>query len=276
MVGIREAQAGSRVCAGLVASQYGDASDERPALVLLHGLTFDRKIFQPAFEELMLVDPHRRALAFDLPGHGDSPAAESHRVEDLVERVHEAVVEAGVAAPVVVGHSMAAIVATLYAAKHPVSGVLNLDQPLRVEPFAQLVHSIHDRLDSDAFPQVWQMFWNSMGIDQLPGEAQQLLHASSRPRRELVVSYWRDLLERPEDELAALMDEALAVIRTARTPYAFVLGRPLEATEAQWLRDRLPGATVTVVPGSGHFPHLGDPQRFAQILETTATWPSDN
>lgn len=275
MMGTQQAPVGSRVYAGLVASKRGDASDERPALVLLHGLTFDRTIFQPALEELAAVDPRRRTLAFDLPGHGDSPAVESYRVADLVARVHEAVVEAGVEAPVVVGHSMAAVVATLYAARHPVSGVVNVDQPLRVEPFAQLVASIRDRLDSDAFPQVWQMFWDSMGIDQLPDDAQQLLRTASRPRRELVVGYWHDLLETPTDELAALMDGALAAIRNARTPYAFILGRQLEASEAQWLRDRLPDATITVVPGSGHFPQLGDPQRFAQILDTTAAWPSD-
>lgn len=272
MTRVDEALAGSRVHSGLARSEYGDPRDERPALVVLHGLTFDRTIFQPALDHLARVDPQRRAIAFDLPGHGDSPAAASHRVDDLVACVHDAVVEAGAEAPVVVGHSMAAVVATLYASRHPVSGVVNVDQPLRIEPFAKLVDSLRDRLDSDAFPQVWQMFWASMGIDQLPGDAQERLRVAGRPRRELVLSYWRDLLDTPTHELAALMDDALAVIRAARTSYQLVLGQELETTDAQWLRERLPDATITVIPGSGHFPQLGDPQRFAQILRTTATF----
>lgn len=264
----------TRICAGLVASEYGDPGDARPPLVLWHGLTFDRALWQPALEHLATVDPLRRAVAFDLPGHGDSPAAPSHRVGDLVSRLHEGIAEAGAVAPVLVGHSMSAVVATMYAAEHPVSGVVNVDQPLRVEPFAQLVTSLRGRLGSDAFPQVWQMFWDSMGIDQLPTDAQQLLRASSRPRRELVVSYWRDLLETPADELAARMDTALAGIHAGRIPYTFVLGRELDLPEQQWLRERLPEATITVIPGSGHFPQLGDPQHFANILTTTAAVPS--
>jgi pimeloyl-ACP methyl ester carboxylesterase len=38
------------------------------------------------------------------------------------------------------------------------------------------------------------------------------------------------------------------------------------------LRDNLPQAAVTVVPDSGHFPHLADPDRFAQLLADTAQW----
>jgi pimeloyl-ACP methyl ester carboxylesterase len=36
--------------------------------------------------------------------------------------------------------------------------------------------------------------------------------------------------------------------------------------------DALPQATVTVIPDSGHFPHLRDPARFAECLARTATW----
>jgi pimeloyl-ACP methyl ester carboxylesterase len=44
--------------------------DGRPPLVLLHGLTFDRAMRQPALAELRKTDPGRQVLALDLPGHG--------------------------------------------------------------------------------------------------------------------------------------------------------------------------------------------------------------
>jgi pimeloyl-ACP methyl ester carboxylesterase len=80
--------------AGLAADDVG-RSDSRPPLVLLHGLTFGRQMWRPALAELETIDPGRRAIAVDLPGHGDSPDAPSYTLESLVERVHAAVEEAG-------------------------------------------------------------------------------------------------------------------------------------------------------------------------------------
>src|ERR1700730_7091490 len=74
----------SRTYAGLVADDVG-RSDDRPPLVLLHGLTFDRRMWRPALTELDTMDPGRRTIAIDLPGHGDSPDVTSYIVEELVE-----------------------------------------------------------------------------------------------------------------------------------------------------------------------------------------------
>ena len=104
--------------AGLAADDLGQ-SDERPPLVLLHGLTFDRTMWRPALAELEAIDPGRRAVAFDLPGHGESPKAASYSMLSVVERVHAAIVDAHLDAPVVVGHSGSAGIASVYAAMHP-------------------------------------------------------------------------------------------------------------------------------------------------------------
>jgi pimeloyl-ACP methyl ester carboxylesterase len=62
---------------GLAVDDVGDA-DARPPLVLLHGLTFDRTMWQPTLTELARIDPGRRALVLDLPGHGQSSGWESY------------------------------------------------------------------------------------------------------------------------------------------------------------------------------------------------------
>jgi pimeloyl-ACP methyl ester carboxylesterase len=51
-----------------------------------------------------------------------------------------------------------------------------------------------------------------------------------------------------------------------------VAGHPYDAGYLAWLRDRLPQATVTVVPNGGHFPHLADPDLFASLLADSASW----
>ena len=45
--------------AGLAGDLHGDA-DDRPPLVLVHGLTFDRSIWGPARAELAAIDPAGR------------------------------------------------------------------------------------------------------------------------------------------------------------------------------------------------------------------------
>ena len=78
-----------------LAGDLAGASDRRPPLVLLHGLTFDRTMWHPALAHLAELDPARQVLALDLPGHGESPAWPRYDLESLTDAVHQAVTEAG-------------------------------------------------------------------------------------------------------------------------------------------------------------------------------------
>jgi pimeloyl-ACP methyl ester carboxylesterase len=111
----------ARLLAGLAGSLEGDP-DHRAPLILLHGLTFDRRMWRPALAELRKIDPGRQVLAVDLPGHGRSPAWPSYDLEGIAEGVHRAVGEAKLRPPVIAGHSAAAVVATVYAARYPTCG----------------------------------------------------------------------------------------------------------------------------------------------------------
>jgi pimeloyl-ACP methyl ester carboxylesterase len=129
----------------LFSNVAGDLTGEpgrRPPLVLLHGLTFDRTSWHPVLAELATLDPGRQVLALDLPGHGESPPRPGYDLEPVADAVHRAVAEAGLSGPVLAGHSAGGVIATIYAARYPARGVVNVDQPLRVEPFAQLVRSL--------------------------------------------------------------------------------------------------------------------------------------
>src|SRR5690348_274667 len=107
--------------AGMAADLYGFA-DERPPLVLLPGLTFDRRIWQPVLDHLSRIDPGRQVLAVDLPGHGESPDQLPHSTQHIVGLIHQAVEEAGFETPVMVGHSLAGGFASVYASQHPTRG----------------------------------------------------------------------------------------------------------------------------------------------------------
>ena len=264
-----------RTLAGLAADDSG-VSDARLPLVLLHGLTFDRSLWRPSVAELQRIDPGRRVLALDLPGHGASPAWRSYDMESVASGVHRAVEEAQLHSPVVVGHSIGGVIATVYAARYPTRGVINVDQSLQVAPFAGLVQSLADKLRGPGFPAAWQMFASSMHIDVLPDPGPELVRSSSRPRQDLVLGYWHEILDRPASELADVVGATLAAVRAAGVPYLVVAGDDLQPGYRRWLTDMLPHATVTVWPGSGHFPHIAHPGRFAACLAAAGSSAGSN
>jgi pimeloyl-ACP methyl ester carboxylesterase len=264
-----------RIIAGLAADDYG-SSDSRHPLVLLHGLTFNRGLWRPILAELGRVDPGRRVLAFDLPGHGASPAWSSYDVDSVAERIHQAAEEAHLGPPVVVGHSIAAAIATRYAARYPTSGVVNIDQPLQIGPFAHMVRALAEQLRGPDFSSIWQTFVASMHIERLPKDAQDLVRSSSHATQSVVLGYWREVLQRPVEELEALITEGLAAVRVASIPYLFVGGEELHPVYREWMTTMLPNATITVWSDSGHFPHLAHPRRFAACLARTESWSTSS
>jgi pimeloyl-ACP methyl ester carboxylesterase len=256
--------------AGLAADSAG-SDDDRAPLLLLHGLTFDRRMWRPALDELARIDPDRRIVSLDLPGHGESAARDSYSMDEVVDHVHAAVVEAGLQAPVVVGHSISAVVATVYASRLPTRGVIDVDQSLQVQPMAELVQSIADRLRGPGFEAFWATsFWASMRVDVLPPPAQELVRRMSRPAQELVLAYWDDILTTPVAEMGARAAAGLAAVRAAGVPYLVIAGDEPGESYRAWLAEAVPQATIEVFPGTGHFPHLAEPERFAARLAATA------
>jgi pimeloyl-ACP methyl ester carboxylesterase len=257
--------------ATLAADGSGHDDGRRP-LVLLHGLTFDRRIWHPLLDELDAVDPGRRVVSLDLPGHGRSAPAPSYDLERVVDAVRGAVEAAGLERPVMVGHSIGAVVASIYAALHPTAGVVAIDQSLHVGPFAEVVRSAEPQLRGPQFPAVWALFQASMNAELLAAQAQAIISETSRPRQDLFLGYQRELLEVPAAELEGRVHVVLAVLRAAGRPYALIAGDSVSEYDRAWLLDRLPQATVEVWSGTGHFPHLAYPRRFAERLAATADW----
>jgi pimeloyl-ACP methyl ester carboxylesterase len=241
-----------------------------PPIVLLHGLTFDRSTWGPTIEPLRSLLPGSDVLSLDLPGHGASAPAPQYASEDVVEVVHAAVVAAGVEAPVVVGHSLGAVLSTIYGARHDTRAIVNVDQSLQVGPFVQLVKALRDQLQGPAFPAVWEQFSSSMGIDVLPPEARALVSAAANPDRDLVVGYWQEIIDRPAEGTLAFMEETLAGIREKDLPYHYLAGGDVTQEDTDWLLARVPRARISTVAGGGHFPHLADPEAFAGVVEAAA------
>lgn len=227
-------------------------------VAFLHGLTLDRRTWRPIIDRL---DGAVTSIAIDLPAHGDSGGdpAPLERVADRIDRLLRSL---GFERPVVVGHSMGAGIAGLYASAYPARGVVLVDQATEILPFAQMLHQIAPMLRGPAFGQVWPDIENTLGLDRIPEPARTLVLGTHKVRQDVVIGYWDQVLNTEPAELQAWIDDQAARIRV---PCLAVFGRPTTDGERERL-GRLPDAQIEEWPGDGHFVHLVDPGRFAARL----------
>jgi pimeloyl-ACP methyl ester carboxylesterase len=252
--------------AELAADSYGTGSAAAP-LVLVHGLTYDRTTWGPALTELGRLDPARRAVAFDLPGHGESPRRESYALADVASVLHDAVTEAGLVDPVLVGHSLGGVLATHYATRFPVRAVVNVDQPLQVTGFADLLRRNESTLRGPDWAAFWEKMTDGMHIDLLPANTRGLVE-SAVPRQDQLLGYWQELLDNPAAQLDQQRRAELTAIADRRIPYHYVTGAEPPEHYRDWLTALVPGVRITVLSDSGHFPQLGHPAAFARLLDS--------
>src|SRR3954454_10267262 len=139
-----------------------EVTGEGTAVVLLHGLTFDRHTWRPIVERLA---GRVRTLAFDLPGHGDSGDGATG-FEPLAAALHGQLEALHIQRPVVVGHSMSGGLALAYAALHDARGVVMVDNSTWIRPFAELLHQLGPSLRDQRFHDVFlRVFQPSFGLD---------------------------------------------------------------------------------------------------------------
>lgn len=101
-------------------------------LVAVHGLSSNAMFYVGVAERL---DGRRPLLAVDLRGRGESPKPpEGYGMEAHADDVAETMTDAGIERAVIVGHSMGAGVATVFAHRHPerCAGVVLFDGGLQV------------------------------------------------------------------------------------------------------------------------------------------------
>jgi pimeloyl-ACP methyl ester carboxylesterase len=231
--------------------------------VLLHGLTFDHRMWEPVRAAL---PPDARVLAPDLPGHGDAPMMAGRGLSAAADAIRDAITEAGLDRPVLVGHSIAGPIATIYASRYPTAGVITVDVSLHVEPFAAGLAALRPQLEGDGFDRAWSVFQDSMRMDAVPPEHRELIRCGDHASQAVVLAYQADLLERPLADVVAERDQGLAELRARELPYLAIFGSPIAPEERAWYAVELPHAEVEVWDVGHHFPHLAKPKWFAGRL----------
>jgi pimeloyl-ACP methyl ester carboxylesterase len=233
-----------------------DTGGDLPTIVFIHGMTFSKETWDPIVERLR---DRFRCLAVDLPGHGGSTGSGADP-QAVVARINATVVACGVVRPVVVGHSAGALHATGYAAAHDTAAVLNVDQSLRVAPFAAFLQRLAPALRGPDFDAAFQPFVASIGVGMLPQPERTRVLKTQHIDQQLVLDHWsKPLSESPTD----LQTEIEGLLNHVTVPYLWLAGGPIDPADRDHLADHLPQAQVETWSELGHMAHLAEPDAFA-------------
>ncbi|MFC4031495.1 alpha/beta fold hydrolase [Streptomyces polygonati] len=238
-----------------------------PAVLFVHGHPFDRTMWRPQVEEL--VRRGVRAVAPDLRGYGGTTVVPGVvPLETFARDLAGLLDRLGMARAVVCGVSMGGQIALEFHRLFPgrVAGLLLADtfaqgetpagkrerneraDRLLAEGMAGYAHEVLDKMITPA------------NVAAMPAVAAHVLAMMLGAPPEGAAAALRGRAERPDytGTLAGIGVPALVVVGRddVFTPVA----------DAEFLRERIPGARLAVVEGAGHLPNLERPAAFNAAL----------
>lgn len=238
---------------------YVEIPGAEPALVLVHGFTDTSRSFS-------LLEPHlagRRLIMPDLRGHGASPAGKGFGITDFADDIAGLIRRLQLDRPLVVGHSLGAMVAIALAARHKelIAGLVVMAGTLKPDfasdhPLVAGVQALRDPISpADPFYDWWH--------DCRPGVPQPFLAGLAKDASAMPAARWRAILE--EIRRADLTSAAQGV----QTPTLIIAGAcdPLFGEAHQQALWRcLAGARLVRAEACGHNPHWEDPAFVARAI----------
>ena len=239
------------------------ANDETP-VILVHGITESAATWDPLIGPL---NAGRRVVALDLRGHGRSGTAERYDLEAMAGDVVAVSMALELERPHLVGHSLGGAVVSAAGAALPVSSIVNVDQSLQLDGFkAQLMAFEPQLRDSDAFPLVIQGLFEMMAGEKISPDEMARVNAQRRADQAVVLGVWEMILTSPVEEIAAVVDGALAGYAGLDVAYLSIFGIDPGEGYGDWIASHIDGAVTEVWPDHGHYPHLVEPERFVDRL----------
>ena len=233
-------------------------------LLLLHPVALDLTWYGPQFEAFGQT---RDVIAFDMPGHGLSDDLSSPPSFDIMARAVEAVLEALDGGPAdVVGVSVGGMIAQTFALRRP-----------------DLVRSLGLVATLCTFPaEVRQALRERARVAREEGMAriaelsnERWFTPAFRARRpDMMERTRRSLLQQPGEFHAGMWEmiaglELETEIRTIACPTLVVTGTAdvnAPPAAAEQIARAIPGASLHLMPGLGHFPPFEAPDAFNAIL----------
>ena len=242
-----------------VETVYEVAGSGDPPIVFLHGWSCDRSYLNPQFQHFAAA---HRVATVDLRGHGQSgrpePAPGVYSVGTLADDVLAVAGAVGVERPIVVGHSLGALVALTSAARHgAVRGAVMIDSaPVLNAAVKEFLGHAAEEVEHDDDASWRRGFANGWFLP------------TDTVRREEIIQGMSDLPPSiAAASLRAIADfDGAAALRAVDVPLLSI-GSAVPTDSPADLRDACPTITIGQTVGSGHFNHLEVPDQVNLMIE---------
>jgi pimeloyl-ACP methyl ester carboxylesterase len=241
-----------------------------PPMVFVHGLCCSHTDWRAQVEHFRA---HHMIIAVDLPGHGATPAAQAPTIESCGAEVAALLGARDMPPAVLVGHSMGCRVvldAGLRAPEH-VAGIVLVDGsrfgPGMTQVFeAAFAVGTYRALLRDLFA---QMFTARSEPSTVAAVIERALAVPEDVGRALLLSPVRYDV----DKLEGALERTARPLLVLQTTFVDQSRKRASMSPGQttpyldFIRAKVPGARIEVLPGVGHFPQLDAPAATNDVLE---------
>jgi pimeloyl-ACP methyl ester carboxylesterase len=238
---------GKRVFAYTAAHELDPA---KPTVAFLHGAGLEHSAF--GLQSRYFGYHGRNVLALDLPAHGRSEGPPLPTIAAMADWLSEVLKKTRIEKAALVGHSMGALTALEFAARHPAQAeriaLVGITYPMKVsEPFLSAARA--DDYAAFDMATIWgHAAQVAFGANPNPG---MWMYGDGLARLERLAPgvLYNDL--KACDDYAAGFESAAKV----KCPVLFILGRRDVMTPprtAKPLQEKIPGSKTVELAGSGH------------------------
>ena len=238
---------------------YVEVSGAEPALLLVHGFTDTSR----SFSLLASYLAGRRLIMPDLRGHGASQAGKGCGIIDFADDIAGLIQSLRLDRPLVVGHSLGAMVAIALAGRHSelIGGLVVLAGTLKPDfaPDHALIAGVLALRDPISPADPFYAWWHACR----PGVPQAFLELMAQEASAMPAARWRLILE--QILRADLTARALGVQQETLVVAGEVDPLFGEAHQ-QALSRALPDSDFLRIEGCGHNPHWEDPALVAAAI----------
>ncbi len=225
-------------------------------VVFIHGACEDHSIWDQQVKHLSGLC---RTVVLDLPGHGRSDPMREVSIDVYSDFLRSFLREIGIEKAVIVGHSMGGAIALKFCLMQPemVLALILVDTgaKLGVHPaFMEAIRNDHVR--------ALKQFVTKYGVSKSTNRQalDSILGLMCRASRETAIA----------DFEACDSFDVRDQISNIKVPTLIIVGREDSMTPLEWsefMRDRIEGSKIKVIPGSSHFPMIENPQELNRAME---------